>query len=169
MFGACQKMFFLGMCALSTHPVMAATQTVTAHIAFAMPASVTKNTDIDFGAVRADAPTAYTITPGGVVSAPGARKIAGGAPVAGSILIMGTKDQRINISVTQYADGGGVSPQNATCAYGDRLGGHCEITDVSSPPGKGTALLLGVQAVMNGAPSAAAKPAPSFTVTVAYQ
>ena len=104
-----------------------------------------------------------------MVSAPGARKLAGRTAVAGNILIMGMKDQRINISVTQYAVGGGIFPQNATCAYGDRPGGHCEIMDVSSPPGKGTALLLGVQAVVTVAPSAAAKSSPSFTVNVAYQ
>jgi len=160
------KVFFIGiMGLLSAMPGLAATQTVTAHIAFASPGSATKSSDVNFGAIKADAVGAHTITPDGVVTSGGQSIPVGETPTASNIMIMGGTDQAINISVAQYT-GGGVSPQNATCTYGDHPGGPCEIID-ASPPGKGTPLRLGVQAILNGAQFVGA-PSPSFTVTITY-
>lgn len=150
------------------HNVRAATQSVTANIAFDTAITLTKNADINFGVVRALTADTYTITTGAVVTAGGgATNILGGTPAAGNINIVGSSTQTIAISVGSYTANNGVTPSNATCAYNGGGAGACSLT-AQAAPAAGKTLLLGVQVAASGAQAAGTSAAPTFVVTVVY-
>lgn len=147
----------------------AATQSVTANIAFDTALSITKNSDINFGVVKALTADTYTITTAGVVTAGGgAGNILSGTPTAGNLTIVGSATQLIDISVGSYTANNGVTPSAATCAYNGGGAGACPLTGVAAP-GAGKTLLLGAQVAASGAQAAGTSAAPTFVVTVLYQ
>jgi hypothetical protein len=154
-----------GMVVSDAHAV---TQSVTANIAFDTPLSITKNSDINFGTVKAGVADTYTLSTAGAVTAAGSGQWLFGTKAAGNLTIAGSSSQLVNVSVGGYTANGGVTPQNATCAYNGGASGSCSITGAAAP-GAGKTLLLGVQAVVDGTQAAGATAAPSFTVTVIYQ
>src|SRR5690349_19083697 len=153
---------------MGTPSAWAVTQTMTANIAFDSALSLTKNTDINFGTVKAGVADTYTISTGGAVSAAGSGAALYGTPTAGSITITGSATQLINISAGSYTADNGVTPQNATCSYTAGLPGTCTINGAAAP-GAGKALLIGAQAVVDGSQAAGTSAAPTFVVTVVYQ
>jgi hypothetical protein len=146
---------------------MAATQSVTANIAFDTPLAITKNSDIQFGTVKAGAAATYTISTAGTITAAGSGVWLLGTPAPGSLTISGSNTQTIDISVGSYSANGGVTPANATCSYNGGAAGTCAITGAMAP-GVGKTLLLGVDAVVDGTQAAGATAAPTFVVTVIY-
>jgi len=153
--------------ALAPLTALAATQSMTANIAFDTPLTLTKVSDVNFGTVSAGVADTYTITTTGAVTAAGSGVVLYGTPTAGNISIAGSSSQPINISVGSFTANGGVTPQNATCAYNGGAAGSCSITGAAAPGG-GKTLLLGVQAVVDGTQAAGSTAAPTFTVTVVY-
>lgn len=145
----------------------AVTQSVTANISFDSPLAITKNADINFGTVRAGVADTYTISTAGSVSAAGSGAYLYGTTSAASLTITGSTSQTISISVGGYTANGGVTPQNATCAYNGGSSGSCSLSSVAAP-GAGKTLLLGVQAVVDGTQTGGSSAAPTFTVTVVY-
>jgi len=146
---------------------MAATQSVTANLAFDTPLTLTKNNDINFGTVIASTASTYTITTAGTVSATGSGQWLYGSKAAGSITLAGSTTQTVNISVGGYTPQGGVTPSNAQCAYNGGGAGSCTIS-AAAAPGAGKTLLIGVDAAVDGTQAAGSTAAPSFTVTVVY-
>jgi len=146
---------------------MAATQSVTANLAFDSPLVLTKNSDINFGTVIAGTASTYTITTAGTVTATGSGQTLYGTKAAASITIAGSATDTVNISVGGYTAQGGVTPANATCAYNGGTAGSCTITGAAAA-GTGKSLLIGVDATVDGTQAAGAKATPSFTVTVTY-
>ena len=146
---------------------MAATQSVTANLAFDAPLTLTKTSDINFGTVSAGVASTYTITTTGTVTATGSGQTLYGTKTAASITIAGSATNTVNISVGGYTAQGGVTPANATCAYNGGAAGSCSIaTGVAA--GAGKTLLIGADAIVDGTQIAGATATPSFTVTVVY-
>jgi hypothetical protein len=145
----------------------AATQAVTANIAFDTPLSLTKNSDINFGTVKAGVASTYTISTANSISATGGGQWLYGTPAVGDITIAGSATQVVNISVGGYTANGGVIPSNAQCAYDGGAEGSCTINSAAAP-GAGKTLLVGVDAAADGTQVAADTATPSFTVTVVY-
>jgi hypothetical protein len=151
---------------LSSADALAATQSVTAHISFDTPLTLTKVSDINFGTVAAKTAATYTIsTAGAVTSAAGTWLY--GTKSAGNITIAGSTSDTINISVGSYTANGGVTPANATCAYNGGSAGSCSIA-TGVAPGTGKTLLVGADAIVDGTQNGGATATPSFTVTVVY-
>lgn len=157
---------FLGCSTLAMN-ANAVTQSVTANIAFDNAITLTKNSDINFGIVKASTADTYTITTAGVVTAAGSGQVLGGTAAAGNITIAGSSTQTVAISVGSYTANNGVTPANATCAYNGGGAAACSLTGQAAP-GAGKTLLLGVQAVVSGAQAAGTSAAPTFVVTVVY-
>ncbi len=145
----------------------AITQSITANIAFDAPLSMTKNSDINFGVVRAGINDVYTISTAGVVTAAGAGGTVFGTPTAGNITISGSTTQTIDISAGSYTANNGVTPSNARCAYNGGASAACSLT-TQAAPGAGKTLLVGVDATVTGSPAAGATAAPTFVITVVY-
>ncbi len=146
---------------------MAATQSVTANIAFEAALTLTKNTDIDFGIVQAGTADTYTIDTAAAVTAAGAGQILGGTPAAGDIDIAGSAVQLVDITANNFVVNAGVTPANATCAYGAAAEAACTIVGAAAP-GAGTNLLVGVDAVVDGTQAAGSTAAPTFDIVVTY-
>jgi hypothetical protein len=140
------KAFFFTLCLLFADKAMAVTQMMTAHIAFATPASATQDADFN---IKAGEAGAYNIN-------------------EGRIIMAGATDQTINISVDSYNPDGGVAPRNATCSYDGDNAGPCEIKD-GAAPGTGKAFTLNVQSVAGDVADEDRAAASAFTVSVVYQ
>lgn len=149
---------------------MAATQAVTANIAFDTAISLTKNADINFGSVAAVTAGDYTIDTAGVVTAGGGGVWLFGTPVAADINIVGSTTQAINITVGGYTAGGiggGVVPSAATCKYDGGAEAACPL-NAQAAPGAGKTLKVGVKVTVDNAQTSGSAATPSFTVTVLY-
>jgi hypothetical protein len=146
----------------------AATQSVTANIAFDTPLTLTKNSDIDFGTVTANNASTYTITNLGVITTTaGTGAYLYGAASSGSITIAGSSTDTVAISVGGYTANNGVTPSNASCSYQGRLVyAPCSIAAGAAPGAGGIPLYLGVDVTTDGTQAAGTSAAPSFTVTV---
>lgn len=129
MFNNYFKVLFLVALLIPANQAMAVTQSMTAHIAFATPLSLTQTSDMSID-------TAGRITG------------------EGRITVAGTKDQIINISVDSYAADGSIALQNPTCSYDGGDTGSCAITNAAAP-GAGKTLLLGMQGIASDTPIAA--------------
>jgi hypothetical protein len=145
----------------------AATQSVTANIAFDTPLTLTKVADISFGTVTASNASTYKITTAGnVTTTVGTGAWLYGAWVAGSITIAGPAADTLSINVLSYTANNGVTPSNASCAYN----GGAEVTPcvyaAAVAPGAGKTLLLGVTVAADGTQAAGTTAAPTFTVQV---
>lgn len=157
-----------GLIAAAATTAYAATENVTANIAFDSALSIVKNADIDFGVVEAGIADTYTIDTTATVTAAGTGQVIGGTPAAGDLTISGSPTQAIDISVTNYVADNGVTPQNATCSYDGGAEAACTLTGAAAP-GAGTTLLLGVEADVDGTQAANDVAAPTFDVVVNYQ
>jgi hypothetical protein len=145
----------------------AATQSVTANIAFDTPLNLTKTADINFGTETAANASTYQITTAGAITTTaGTGAYLYGASHAGSITIAGPAADTLTISVGGYTANSGVTPSNASCAYN----GGAAVTPCSYAaavaPGAGKTLLLGVTVAADGTQAAGTSAAPTFTVTV---
>ena len=160
--------FALGAAALlGASQAWAATQSVTANIAFDSPVTLTKTADINFGTETAANASTYRIsTAGAVTTTVGTGAYLYGATNAGSITIAGPAADTLTISVGGYTANNGVTPSNASCAYN----GGAAVTPCSYAaavaPGAGKTLLLGVDVTADGTQAAGTTAAPTFTVTV---
>ena len=151
-----------------SHDAGAVTQSVTANIAFDNAITLTKNSDINFGIVRAATADTYTITTAGVVTAGGgATNLLGGTLAAGNITIAGSSTQTVAISAGSYVANNGVTPSAATCAYNGGAAAACSLT-AQAAPAAGKTLLVGVQVSASGAQAAGTSAAPTFVITVIY-
>ena len=148
----------------------AATQSVTANMAFDALLTLTKNNDINFGTVAALTSGTYTISTAGVVTPTLGGIVIGGTPAAGQITITGSATQTISISTGAYVANNGVTLSGATCGYNGAAGVACDtpLTGLAAPGAGGRILRLGVQAAADGTQAAATSAAPTFTVTVIY-
>lgn len=143
-----------------------ATQSVTANIRFDTPLAITLNNNIDFGSVQAGVADTYTISPTGATSHSGSGAFLFGTPTAGSVGIVGSTTQTLNIT-SSFTNSAHVTLANATCKYGAGAAGSCTIP-AAAAPGAGTTLLVGVDAQVSAtAPSGTAE-TPSITLTIAY-
>ena len=152
---------------LGAFQAWAATQSVTANIAFDTPLNLTKTADINFGTETAANASTYRIsTAGAVTTTVGTGAYLYGATNAGSITIAGPAADTLTISVGGYTVNNGVTPSNASCAYN----GGAAVTPCSyaaaAAPGAGKTLLLGVDVAADGTQAAGTTAAPTFTVTV---
>ena len=160
--------FALGAAALlGASQAWAATQSVTANIAFDSPVTLNKTADINFGTETAlNASTYHITTAGAVTTTVGTGAHLYGATNAGSITIAGPAADTLAISVGGYTVNNGVTPSNASCAYD----GGAAVTPCSYAaavaPGAGKTLLLGVDVAADGTQAAGTTAAPTFTVTV---
>ncbi len=153
--------------AVFTTVAFAFTWNVSSSVSFDVPLTLTKQTDINFGTVKAVTASTYTITTAGAVSATGSGAALYGTPTAGNITISGSAIQTINISVGSLVANNGVTLQNPTCSYNGGASGSCTINSAAAPGG-GKTLLLGIQAVVSGAQAANTSAAPTLIVTVVY-
>ncbi len=151
---------------------MAATQSVTANIAFDAAISLVKNFDIDFGYVTALQANTYLIDTTGAVSVTGGAGTGvwlGGTTVVGDIDITGSATQTIDITANNYTAASGVTPSLATCAYNG--GGEVACSTLSAqaaPTGAGKNLLVGVSVTADGTQAAGSSAAPTFDIVVTY-
>ncbi len=147
----------------------AATQSVTANMAFDSVLSLTKNADINFGTVKASTVGTYTINTAGTVTPAGGGVIVGGTTAFGQITITGSASQTVSISTGTYTANNGVTPSAATCSYDGAAASACDtpLTGLAAP-GVGKVLRLGVTASSDGTQAAGATAAPTFVVTVIY-
>lgn len=74
-----------GLLIFPANPAMAVKMTVAAHISFDTPISLVKNSDINFGAVKAGTAGTYTMTTAGAATASGDGAYLHGMKSAGSI------------------------------------------------------------------------------------
>jgi hypothetical protein len=152
---------------LGASQAWAATQSVTANIAFDTPLTLTKTADINFGTETATNASTYRITTAGAVTTTvGTGAYLYGATNAGSITIAGSVSDTLTISAGAYTLNNGVTPFNVSCAYN----GGAAVTPCSYAaavaPGAGKTLLLGVDVTADGTQAAGTTAAPTFTVTV---
>ena len=159
----------LSLAGLLSHEAWAATQSVTANIAFDTPLSMNKTSDIDFGTVTASNASTYRISTAGAVSTvTGTGTSISGSPHAASITLSGSSSQLMNISAGLYTANNGVTPSNASCAYNGGASGACSIIGAAAP-GAGKTLLVGVDVAADGTQAAGTSAAPTFTITAVYQ
>jgi hypothetical protein len=138
-----------------------------AHIGVDAAVTLIKNSDIQFGTVKAGVASVYTISTEGKVSSSHPGAWLSGTPAAGSVTIAGSGTEPVNISIGGYSASNGVTLRNATCAYNGRPPGACAISGATAP-GTGKKLLIGVSAIVNGAQAAHTNATPGFSVTVVY-
>ena len=153
---------------LGAFQAWAATQSVTANIAFDAPVTLNKTADINFGTETAANASTYRITTAGAVTTTvGTGAHLYGATNAGSITIAGPAADTLTISVGGYTANNGVTPSNASCSY---VVPFAAVTPCSYAaavaPGAGKTLLVGVDVATDGTQAAGTAAAPSFTVTV---
>lgn len=158
--------------ALYSTGATAATQSVTANIAFESAITLTKNFDINFGFVTALSASTYAISTAAVVTTTAGSGVQlGGTSVAGNILIQGSATQTISITANSYTANNGVTPSLARCKYGVAAEAACDSMaggGVAAPTGAGTTLLVGVSVAASGAQAAGTTAAPTFDIVVNY-
>lgn len=155
----------------STTSVYAATQSITANVAFDVAVTLTKNFDINFGYVQAAvAATTYALSTAGVVTPTGAGVWIGGTIVVGNITVAGSTTQMVTITTSNYVANSGVTPSAAVCKYAAMAEAACTVGSPlvsTTAPGASTTLLVGVSvAATNIAAGVAATP--TFDVIVNY-
>ena len=160
--------------ALYSTAAMAATQNVTANIAFENAITLTKNADINFGVVTAGQANTYKIDIAAAVTVTGGAGSGvslGGTKAAGDILIQGSATQTISIQANNFVANAGVTASLVTCGYNGGAETACTasaITGQAAPTGAGKTLLLGASATADGTQAAGSTAAPTFDVVVNY-
>jgi hypothetical protein len=151
----------------SASAAQADTESVTANVAFDTPLTLTKNTDINFGYVKAAQTGTYVIDTAGAIVASAGGVWLTGTHNAGSLTVVGSTTQTIDITAGNYAANGGVTPSAATCGYNGGGAAACSLT-TQAAPGAGKTILVGVQIVADGTQDPGDTAAPTFDVTVTY-
>ncbi len=152
---------------LSPNAACAARQSLTANIAFDSIIMVTDKTDINFGNVLAEQPGAYTISTSGDVTATGSGLWLGGSTSPGSMTIIGSSTQSINIAVDNYVADNGAMPGSAVCSYDGGTPAPCSLSNLP-PPAAGKVLALGLTMYVDGTQGIGTTASPSFEVIVNY-
>lgn len=147
---------------------MAATQSVTANIAFDTAISLTKNADINFGSVAALTAGNYTIDTTGAVVAAGGGVWLFGTPAAADITVAGSTTQTIDIVANNYAADNGVTPSDATCSYNGGAEAACGTLSGVAAPGAGKTLLIGAKVTVDGTQASGTAETPTFDIVVTY-
>jgi hypothetical protein len=160
---------YVSAAALISSNAMAATQSVTANIAFDTVLSLSKVTDIDFGVVKAGVTGTHVIAPGGTtVSDTGNAVWLSGSPHGGEITITGSATQTLTISAGSFVANESVTPSVAKCTYdGGGVDADCSMA-TQAAPGGGKTLLVGVTVTLDGSASAGDTSQPTFVITVVY-
>lgn len=161
-------LIFMGLFALQTDGVMAATRTMTAHVAFEPALMVSTIDDLSLGTVAADSAGTYTLSPTGALEASGGGVALGGDVHAGSLTLSGSQTQSINIVATNYTASQGVTPSMATCSYRGGPTGSCNMSGLVAP-GAGVPLLVGATLVADGSQTAGTQASPTFDLVITYQ
>lgn len=149
----------------------AATQSVTANASFDAVLALTKNSDINFGTLKAGVVGAtYVIDTAGTVTPSNGGVVIGGSHNAADISIVGSTTQTVAISTGTYVADSGVTPSLATCKYNGVAIANCDTggTGLTAPTGTAKHLLVGVQIDADGSQTAGTTAAPTFVVTVVY-
>lgn len=160
--------FFSALLLLQTDGVSAATQTMTARVAFASVLTISSVSDLSFGDVAADSSGTYTLSPSGSLVTSDGGVALGGDVHAGTMTISGSQTQSINIVATNYATSQGVTPSDATCSYSGGPVGSCTMSGLAAP-GTGSTLLVGAKLVADGTQTAGTQATPTFDIVVTYQ
>ena len=148
---------------------MAATEEVTANIAFDTPLSITVYGDPGLGTVRAGVAEVYSIHPdNGLTAQNSSSNILYGWAGAADMLITGSTTASVQFSVANYTADNGVTPSNAVCNYADDPTAACDGM-LGGPPGGGTVLFVGVTLTVDGTQTAGETAEPTFDLTVIYQ
>jgi hypothetical protein len=157
----------VGVGLLSIHQAWAATQSVSANIAFDTPLTLQKFADINFGTMTASNASTYRITTAGAITTiAGTGAYLYGATSTGFIRMRGgSNSETITVSVGGYTADQGVTPSNATCTDGFITPVSCANVTL---PNANRNLILGVDVTADGTQAAGTSAAPSFTVTVVY-
>lgn len=151
--------------------VKAATQTITTDVDFATAISFESVTNIDFGYVSngASGRVLNIDTTGSIGGADSGDHISGGT--AGSVNIVGSATQTIDISAGTYTANGNVTPSLARGAYNGGAESDLDagLTSQAAPGASpGNAILLGVTITTNAVHADGASAAPTFVLTVDY-
>ena len=146
---------------------VAATQTMTASIGFETALSLTNATNVSLGFAKAAQSGVYTISPSGTVTASNNGVALGGDTHAGSMTIVGSETQSIDIAVNNYVAHNGVTPSSATCSYNGGAVAPCALSSQPAP-GSGKPLLIGVTLTVDGTQQKGTSAEPSFDVAVTY-
>lgn len=145
----------------------AATQTLQANVTFVTPISFTSPVNVDFGYITTGATgRTFTIDTAGTVGGASVSDYLNGAS-AGSVNIVGSATQTIDITAGNYVPDGGVTPSAATCAYDGGGAAACALT-AQAAPGAGKALLVGLQIDTTGTSNDGDTAAPTFDIVVTY-
>ncbi len=147
--------------------VMPASQSISVNMAFDSTLMLTNKTDISFGIIKANQSGIYSISPSGSITVTNDGLWLGGSQNAGSLTIVGSTTQAIDINVNNYVANNGVTPSEAICSYNGGASSPCALSS-QAPPGNGKLLLLGLTINVDGSQSVGSTAAPSFDVVVNY-
>ncbi len=171
----CKKYLALGLLGsvLVSGGAYAATQSVTASVAFDSALTLSGLVNINFGTVQAGIVGAsYTInaTTGSVTPSNGGVIISTAGETAGQLTVAGSTTQLVAVSTGSYVNNGGVTLSGATCSYNGGTATACDGAGLTGQvaAGAGKTLKLGVTATSDGTATAGTTATPSFTVTVVY-
>ncbi len=146
----------------------AATQTLSANVTFVTPISFTSPVNVEFGYITTGASgRTFTIDTTGTVGGASALTDYLNGASAGSVNIVGSATQAIDITAGNYVANGGVTPSAAVCAYDGGAEGACTLTNQAAP-GAGKALLVGLQIDTTGTSNDGDTAAPTFDIVVTY-
>jgi len=167
------RRFFLYALAFSlvvvpaSEPHASSRRSIAATVAFERALNLSDKTDISFGFVQALQSGVYTISTSGVVTTSEGGLWLGGDSHAGRIMIVGSDNQPVTISVNNYVMDNGVTPLAAVCSYDGGPSVPCPLSN-QAPPGAGKDLLLGISLAVDGTQEIKTSAAPSFEVLVTY-
>lgn len=157
-------------CLLLSCCASAATQSVIVNAAFDVPLSLVRNSDINFGTLKAATSGIYVIDTNGTITPSHGGAVVGGAPTPGQITITGSATQTVTIGTGSYMANGGVTPSAATCSYDGAVIVNCDAggAGLAAPGGVGKVLRLGVKITADGTQAVGATVTPAFVLSVIY-
>jgi hypothetical protein len=142
---------------------------VIASVGFDNPLTLIKNSDINFGTLKALTSGTYVIDTNGDVHSFNGGVISGGTTSYGKITITGSSTQTIAISAGSYAADRGVTPSAASCDYNGVVIAHCDAgSGALIAPADGKILKLGLTITVDGTQAAQTAANPTFVVSVVY-
>jgi hypothetical protein len=151
----------------SAEKAWCASLTMSIDIAFASSLSFSNIKNVNLGVIKAEQPGTYQITPTGTVTTSNNGGWLGGSQNAGSMTIVGSDTQSININVTNYIADRGVTPSAATCSYNGGASSPCALSN-QPPPSAGKELRLGLTVAVDGTQTPGTSATPTFDIIVNY-
>jgi hypothetical protein len=146
----------------------AATQSVIANVAFDVPLSLVRDSDINFGSLKSTTSGTYVIDTNGRVTPSSGGVLVGGTPTPGQFTITGSATQGISIGTSAFTADRGVTLSAATCNYDGTLIANCDGAGLPAPGGTGKVLKLGATITADGTQAAGTTAAPAFVLSVVY-